>query len=546
MGIKELFTILKSVYNYLKKEYLSGVNAWNTLSILVCLLVFLPIFLIILNVTSESENWLHIKENLLFDYIFSTLYLVIGVGIISTVIGVGCAWFVTYYNFSGRKYIEWLLILPMTIPTYIAAYSYYDILEIFSPFLIWCRKNIGLEETIMIENILIYFLVIILFSFVLYPYVYLSSKASLMIQGSRAIEAANTLGIPTNQLLWKVIIPIIRPGIIAGLSLVLMETLNDYAAVEYFGVSTLTIGIFRSWFGMYDINAAIRLAFFLITFVFIVLALEKVLRKGAKYDGKGGNNSLERIELRGQKQLPVIIFCLTPLLLGFFIPVGRLFSWMLRRDVNINDLNLSSTIINTVGVSLASSVLIVFIAFIIIFSKNYFNKDSLKKLSHLAILGYSMPGAIIAIGILKLNSSINGFISFMLIGSISGLIFSYVVRFLAVSWQPIDSSMEKLGSNINKASRTLSVSPLKSLIQLNYPILKKPLLIACLIVFIDISKELPLTLILRPFNFDTLSTLTYDLISQAQFFQSSVPSLLIVCISLPAIVLINKQVDKGV
>ena len=168
MGIKELFTILKSVYNYLKKEYLSGVNAWNTLSILVCLLVFLPIFLIILNVTSESENWLHINENLLFNYIFSTLYLVIGVGIISTVIGVGCAWFVTYYNFSGRKYIEWLLILPMTIPTYIAAYSYYDILEIFSPFLIWCRKNIGLEETIMIENILIYFLVIILFSFVLY------------------------------------------------------------------------------------------------------------------------------------------------------------------------------------------------------------------------------------------------------------------------------------------------------------------------------------------------------------------------------------------
>jgi len=244
--------------------------------------------------------------------------------------------------------------------------------------------------------------------------------------------------------------------------------------------------------------------------------------------------------------LPVILFCLSPLFLGFFIPVGRLFSWMLRHDVSTNDLNLLYVILNTVGISLASSVLIVFIAFLIIFSKNYFNKDSLKKLSHLAILGYSMPGAIIAIGILKLNSSINGFISFMLIGSISGLIFSYVVRFLAVSWQPIDSSMAKLGSNINKASRTLSVSPLKSLIQLNYPILKKPLLIACLIVFIDISKELPLTLILRPFNFDTLSTLTYDLISQAQFFQSSVPSLLIICISLPAIVLINRQVDKGV
>jgi len=537
---------LKRAYKYFKKELLSDNNVWNTLSILVSLIIFSPILLIILNITGESNNWLHIKENLLFNYVFSTLYLVIGVGIISTVIGVGCAWFVTYYNFSGRKYIEWLLILPMTIPTYIAAYSYYDILEIFNPFFNWCRDNIGLEETIMIENILIYFIVIMLFSFVLYPYVYLSSKASLTIQGSRAIEAANTLGIPTNQLLWKVIIPIIRPGIIAGLSLVVMETLNDYAAVEYFGVSTLTIGIFRSWFGMYDMNSAIRLAFFLITFVFIVLVFEKVLRKGAKYDGKGSSSTLGRIEIRSYKQLPVILFCLTPLLLGFFIPVGRLLSWMLSHNVNMNDFNLLPVILNTLGISLASSVLIVLIAFFIIFSKNYFNKDSLRKLSHLAILGYSMPGAIIAIGILKLNSTINGFISFMLIGSISGLIFSYVVRFLAVSWQPIDSSMEKLGSNINKASRTLSVSPQKSLIHLNYPILKKSLLIACLIVFIDISKELPLTLILRPFNFDTLSTLTYDLISQAQFFQSSVPSLMIICISLPAIVLINRQVDKGV
>ena len=210
---------MKRAYKYFKKELLSDNNVWNTLSILVSLIIFSPILLIILNITGESNNWLHIKENLLFNYVFSTLYLVIGVGIISTVIGVGCAWFVTYYNFSGRKYIEWLLILPMTIPTYIAAYSYYDILEIFNPFFNWCRDNIGLEETIMIENILIYFIVIMLFSFDLYPYVYLSSKASLTIQGSRAIEAANTLGIPTNQLLWKVIIPIIRPGIIAGLSL---------------------------------------------------------------------------------------------------------------------------------------------------------------------------------------------------------------------------------------------------------------------------------------------------------------------------------------
>ena len=282
---------MKSIYKYLKNELLFQINIWNFLSILASFLIFLPIFLIITNFNIEADNWLHIKENLLIGYVSSTLYLVIGVGIASTIIGVGCAWFITCYDFYGRKYIEWILILPMTIPTYIAAYSYYDILEAFNPFFIWSRNNYGLNETMLIETIFIYLIVIILFSFVLYPYIYLSTKASLMIQGSRIIEAANTLGIPTNKLLRKVIIPIIRPSIIAGVSLVIMETLNDYAAVEYFGISTLTIGIFRSWFGMHDVDSALKLSSFLITFVFIVLVLEKIYRKGAKYDNKGGKNS---------------------------------------------------------------------------------------------------------------------------------------------------------------------------------------------------------------------------------------------------------------
>ena len=535
---------MKIIYKYIKNELLFRFDIWNLLSILASLIIFLPIFFIITNFNIDSENWLHIKENLLINYICSTLYLVIGVGITSTIIGVGSAWFVTCYDFYGRKYIEWLLILPMTIPTYIAAYSYYDILEIFNPFFIWSRNNLGLQQTILIESIFIYLIVIVLFSFVLYPYVYLSTKASLMVQGCRTIEAANTLGIPTNKLLKKVIIPIIRPAIIAGVSLVVMETLNDYAAVEYFGISTLTIGIFRSWFGMNDIESALKLSSFLITFVFIILVFEKLYRKGAKYNNEGGKNSLRRINIQENKQFMVILFCLTPFIFGFLIPVLRLLTWMIRSDFSLNDFNLVMIAFNTIVISIVSSIFIVFLAYLINFSKNYFNNDVCKKISHLAILGYSMPGAIIAIGMLKLSSSINGLIPLVLIGSIFGLIFSYTVRFFAVAWQPIDSSMEKLGKNINQASRTLNVKPSKSLLNINLPILKKPLLIASLIVFIDISKELPLTLILRPFNFDTLATLTYDLINQAQFFKSSIPSLLIILISVPAILIINKQVTE--
>ena len=522
-------------------------NSWNFLSLFISLLIFLPIFLIIYNFNIESENWLHIRQNLLMKYIYSTLYLVFGVGILSTIIGVGSAWFVTCHEFYGRKYLEWILILPMTIPTYIAAYSYYDIVEILNPFFNWCRINIGIKETIYIENFLIHLIVIILFSFVLYPYVYLSVRASLLISGNRLIESANTLGVSSNNIFKTLILPITKPAIIAGLSLVIMETLNDYAAVEYFGISTLTIGIFRSWFGMHDIESASKLSSYLIIFVFFILVIEKMYSRREKYHNvRGSGNNFKRISIGKQKTVMVLIFCSVPFLFGFLIPVGRLLTWLMYSNFYFDNVNLFMISLNTIFISLVSCIFIIFTAYSINFTKNYFQNSILKKISQLAILGYSIPGAIIAIGILKLNSSINEFSNLMIIGSIFGLVFAYLVRFLAVAWQPIQSSMKKQCSSINQASRILKGNPIRSSFKINLPILKKPLLLTFLIVFIDISKELPLTLILRPFNFDTLATFTYDLINQAHFFQSALPSILIILISLPAIFIINKEIGSKV
>ena len=311
-------------------------NSWTFLSLFISLLIFLPIFLIIYNFNIESNNWLHIRQNLLMKYIYSTLYLVFGVGILSTIIGVGSAWFVTCHEFYGRKYLEWILILPMTIPTYIAAYSYYDIVELCNPFFNWCRNNIGVKETITIENFLIHLIVIILFSFVLYPYVYLSVRASLLISGNRFIESANTLGIPSNKIFKKLILPVTKPAIIAGLSLVVMETLNDYAAVEYFGVSTLTIGIFRSWFGMHDIESALKLSSYLIIFVFFILVIEKIYSRREKYHNvRGSGNNFKRISIDKEKTIMVLLFCSIPFLFGFLIPVGRLFTWLIYSNFHI-------------------------------------------------------------------------------------------------------------------------------------------------------------------------------------------------------------------
>ena len=501
--------------------------------------------LVILSSHEYSDNWNHIKEFLLLKYTFSTLILVIGVGILSLIFGVGTAWIVSVYEFYGRKIIQWLLIIPLTIPTYIIAYSYYDILDYFNPIYIWARENYGSNSLILIDSLVIYTVVISLFTFVLYPYVYLSTKASLSIQGNRLIEAAYTLKFSPFESFFKVMLPVLKPAIIAGLSLVIMETLNDYGAVEYFGISTLTIGIFRSWFGMNDLIGAIKISTYLLGFVFLFLFLERILRGNERYHNKTGTKCrLNRISLSKKKTTLVWIFCCTPIIFGFVIPFARLISWALYINLDSSNIDIIKGTLNTILLSIVAAFLITFIAFFINFIKNFYNNRFLKKLGFLTILGYSMPGAIIAIGVLNFNKLLSNLSLITLTGTVFGLMFAYLIRFLAVAWQPLEASMEKQCLTINQAARLMNRRIGYSIFKINIPILKKPILLSVLLVFIDITKELPLTLILRPFNFDTLSTLTYDLINQANFFQSSLSSILIIIISFPALIVISKQVNE--
>ena len=244
----------------------------------------------------------------------------------------------------------------MTIPTYIAAYAYYDILELLNPFFNWFRINIGIKETMMVESFLIYLIVIILFSFVLYPYVYLSVRASLLISGNRLIESAITLGIPSSKIFKKLILNCTKPAIIAGLSLVIMETLNDYAAVEYFGISTLTIGIFRSWFGMYDMASALKLSSYLILFVFSILITEKIIRGKERYNNiNGSQNTFSKIPVKNKKIFLVFFICFTPFIFGFLIPSVRLLTWLLYSSFNFEDMNIVQISFNTIFISLIAS-----------------------------------------------------------------------------------------------------------------------------------------------------------------------------------------------
>ena len=494
--------------------------------------------------TDSVDSWNHLRETVLLRYLKGSFILVLGTALISILAGVSCAWLVSCCEFSGRRFFEWALILPLAIPTYIAAYAYFDLLDLLNPLLIWVRTNFSFDVMSQLNDVLVYTVTIFVLASVLYPYIYLLARSSFSNQGSQLIEAAHVLGHKPMSIFWRVALPLSRPAIVAGASLVIMETLNDYGAVKHFGVPTFTTGIFRSWLGMDDISGALRLAACLMLFILLLLLIEKGLRQGAKFDtGRSSNQPFKRYPISGFKSKLAILICSIPLLLAFITPMSRLSLWAFSNFEKIDSANLIKLVLNSLSLAVMSSVIAVFIAITLVFVARYFLSSSVHTSNRLAILGYSVPGAVVAIGILLFAGQINLWTGWVITGSISVLIFAYLIRFLAVAWQPIDAGMEKNCEQLNNVSRSLGSSAIKSLLKLNLPLLKKSILVAGLFVFIDTVKELPLTLILRPFNFETLATRTFDLTSQAQISESSIPALCIVLVVLVPVIWLNRQLE---
>ena len=536
---------VNKLLHFLKLELYFKLNAWTFFSLLLGVLIFLPLAEVLWHLTDSVDSWGHLRETVLGRYIKGSLILVLGTCFISIVTGVSCAWLVASCEFPGRRFFEWALILPLAIPTYIAAYAYFDLLDMFNPLLIWVRENFSINAMTGLNSFLVYFITVLVLSSVLYPYVYLLARAAFSSQGSKLIEAAESLGHSSSSIFWRVALPMARPMIAAGASLVIMETLNDYGAVKHFGIPTFTSGIFRSWLGMNDMPGALRLAACLMLFIFIFSVLEKKLRGNARYHQiDGSNQSFRRYFINSSKSRLAILVCSFPIVFGFIIPVTRLSIWA---SDHIEILFTSSFVLlmaNSFGLATASSLLAVIVATVLVFSARYFQSSGIHISNRLATLGYSVPGAVVSIGILLFSGQINQITGWVLTGSLSILIFAYLIRFLAVAWQSIDSGIEKNCDQLNSASRSLGTSPLNSLLKINIPLLKNALLSAGLLVFIDTVKELPLTLILRPFNFETLATRTFDLTSQAQIYRSSVPAICIILVAILPVVWLNRQIGQ--
>ena len=519
----------------------------------VILVVITPIITVLSYVFSPSTHlWGHLADNLLLEYLSNTFLILMFVSLISVVLGVSCAWLVTMYQFPGKDIFKWLLVMPIAIPTYVSAYIYAGLVEPSGFLFESAESTIGLgKELYNLINLRNIYGVIFILSICLYPYIYLITYSSFKEQSYCAIEVGKSLGLNKKELFRKISIPLARPGIIAGLSLVMMETLAEFGTMDYYGVSTFTTGIYRTWFAFDDDTSALHLASILLTFVFILMILEKYSRGRSKYNHSSQKTRpMKPINMSMRNGIYAFLWCLLIVLLGFIIPIIQLFLWLIDTYSYLFDSEFLEIIINTIIIGSFASVLIVLISIYASYvnrsTSNMYTKFSLKIFS----IGYSIPGVVIAVGIIipitlidDLQAVIFGSPIFYLSGSFIALIIAYLSRFSTISFNATESGLSKIKNNIDLTAKSFGFSNFMILKNIHIPMMKTTVITALILVFVDIVKELPATLILRPFNFDTLAIHIYELASSEQLSFIASPALMLITIGLiPVIILIRKTV----
>ena len=527
----------------------SVISPWGILSSLVLVVFVLPILIVISSIFGEwSENWSHIYDFALFNYIYNSSILVIGVLFIVLIIGTTSAWIVTNYQFFGKNTLEWALILPLAVPAYILAYTFTGLFDTYGTANILIRDLFGFEDNYtLFPNVRNLVGAIIVFSFTLYPYVYLVTRSAFLNQSQSMLEAGRLLGLNAIQIFYKLGIPIIRPAIIGGAMLVAMETLSDFGAVEHFAIQTFTTGIFRAWYGMYDIQTAMQLASMLLVFVGLFIILEKNSRDNARYTSKSSTYKPKKLKkLKGYKAFFAFVLCFFPICIGFILPISELSVWMLNYNLNFFNDKFWTTATNTVFLGIVSAILCSVLALIVNFLIRLKNNNLSKIVSSLLSLGYAFPGLILAVGIVQLFVWLDRYLfsgsEIVLTGSLIGLIFAYIIKSYALSNSAIESGYERISITLDESARTLGTSDIRLLSKIHFPLLKTSLLTSMLIVISEVVKELPATLILRPFNFETLAVSTYIYAAEERMIQASAPAVAIVLIGLIPIIILTKMI----
>jgi len=498
-----------------------------------------------------GESWSHLVENVLLEYSLHTIILSMGCIILTTILGVSSAWIVSRYEIPKSKYLEWMLILPLAIPSYITAYAYAGIFD-YGGLL---SQVLGLVN-FKVDIMNIYGLIFVL-SVSLFPYVYLSTRAVFLFQSNRLIEASKLLGASEIKTFFRIVIPMSRPAIIGGLFLVVMEVLNDYGAAKYYGISTFTTGIFRSWFSLAEPSTAIYLSSLLLLLVFSLMFLERKQRGNKSYSNQLVDKvRLPKIQVSRPKLLMVSFIVLIPIILGFIIPMIQLLMWGFLTYSDVFSSSFFTIAIQSIGIAMITGFTTLFFALLILYFPQWNRLTLLKKSSKIAIIGYAIPGAIIAIGVMVptlaidkwmikvANELFNLDLGLVLNGTILILIYAYVIRFMAVAFNPLEASQLKISKQLSESSQLLGKGRIHTFFKVDYPLLKTSMLSAFILVFVDIMKELPLTLILKPYNVNTLAVKAYEYASDELILESSIPSLCIILSGMIPILLLNKLILK--
>ena len=529
-------------------------DGWTIGALVTALLIAIPILSVFIVAFAPSDDiWLHLATTVLPHYVSTTLLLMLGVGAGTLVIGTATAWLVTMCRFPGSKIFEWALVLPLAVPAYVIAYVYTDLLEYAGPLQGIMRDTFGWtsHRDYWFPEIRSLGGAISMLTLVLYPYVYLLARAAFLEQSIGVLEASRTLGKTPWQSFFQVALPLARPAIIAGVSLVMMETLNDFGTVDYFAVATFTAGIYDVWLNMNSISGAAQLATVLLMFVIALIAMERLARRGRKFHNPGTKYSvLPTLYLRGGRAWSATLTCFLPIIFGFVIPAGILADYSL----DFYEITLQSDFLvymgNSLLLALTTAILAVIIGLFLAYAIRLNNNPLLIGAARLASVGYAVPGAVLAIGVIlplsRFDNTIDAFMrehfdystGLLLSGTIIAVIFGYLVRFLALSFGTIEASLNNITINMDGASRTLGHGPASTLRRVHLPIMRSSILTAGILVFVDVMKELPMTMLLRPFNFETLATYVHQYASDELLEECALGALSIVGVGiLPVIIL---------
>ncbi len=531
------------------------INFWYISSLFISIFVIIPTLTVFLSFFESTSNYYGIlRDTFLFEYISNSIILLISVLLLTFLIGTGTAYLVSFYEFPLSNFFKWALILSFAVPPYIYAYSLTAFFENYGTAYSILKNLFGDKNyNLYIPKFDGMIGVILSLSFSLFAYVYILARASFLYQSQNFIDLGKNLGFTNFKTLYSIILPAARPAIVAGLSLVAMETLAEFGAVDFFSINTLTTGIYNSWITFDDLAFANQLSFFLLLFIFALFILENLSRNKAKYhfNSKGGFKQKQKLQLKGTKSIAAFLFCFLVFFLSFLFPLSQMLYWTIKFPENLFDLQIINLLSNTLYLVILSSFVLIMFSLISNYGNRVTKNKTLNILSTLSISGYAIPGVILAVAFITFIAWFDesvvknlGLFSIkkIFIGSILGLVLVYFVRFYSLAFNGIKSGYEKINISVDESSYLLGYSKRKTFMNIHIPFLRNSLLFVCILISLEIIRELPITLILRPFNFETFATTAYISASEDLLEAAAVPSLFLILIATSFIIITSKYI----